>query len=833
MSENNKLSIDDIIRRAREINAEAQRQLQAAEESLNEKAKNELTEVVVDEAAVARRVAEALEQQEVSSAAEDEDVKTFVPSKATAPAEDAEEEIKTAMPVSAPKPEETTPFAETPTDGKTRNISLTDKPGQADNEKQPAEEADDGKTKLSPLGQGDEKTKRVAFVSSKPKPSEESELQEIPTIVARKNLYDTFGGDASVQFEEETGEQIRLEGFDDAIDTVPEIDEAVAERELERRREEKIGKFRLFGPDETDSELGDTTVVPDDYESADERETFMNRLLARKNTVKLRLLITLAPAVLLVLLTLFKDSVYFPMFLSSHTAYFGVAAVLYAVILGVNFNVLAHGFSFKRKINFDFPVALLAVAVLVHTLLLLFNSSLWIDNGMLLCAAGAFAVFMSQLGKLRMLSVIAENFRFISGNGRKYTVENIANAVDAEIISRGVTEEENPRLKTSVKTDFPTNFLEISCKYEPADRIARLVLPVILVLTAALYVTIGLLDNFNTALNVAFCALAISVPSSALFITNTMLADITSQLSTYGARVCGYDGALMATDADAMVMEAADLFGKDSCDLHGIKTFGGAKVDDAIIYAAAVIMQTKSPLAHVFDDVIIGKQNILPKVEGITYEDTMGTSAWIYKRKVLVGTRELLAHHGVKVPKASFEEKYTFKGRKALYLAVAGEIIAMFIVSYSANPDLKRELKKLEKSGISVIVKSADPYINEESLAELFGLPEGFIRVLNYSGARTYEKYSGLAVEKSPAYVVHRGTALGFVSAMRGAGILVNSRGLMTFLSVFGSLLGFAAVALLAVLEAYTQLGAIGLILFQLIWTAFMTLVVKLRGLGL
>ena len=289
----------------------------------------------------------------------------------------------------------------------------------------------------------------------------------------------------------------------------------------------------------------------------------------------------------------------------------------------------------------------------------------------------------------------------------------------------------------------------------------------------------------------------------------------------------------MASDANAVVMEAADLFGKDSCDLHGIKTFGGAKVDDAIINAAAVIIRTKSPLRHVFDDVIIGQQSILPDVENVTYEDRLGTSAWIYKRKVLVGTRDLLLHHGISVPKESFEQKYTIKGRKALYLAVGGQISAMFIVSYSADPDLKKELGKLEKSGVTVIVKSCDPYINEQSIAKMFSLPEGFVRVMNYSAARTFDKYSNLHVEKSPAYISHNGTALGFISAMRSAGIIVSARGLIAFLSAFGCVLGFGVIALLALLKGYASISAANILIYQAIWLAFVTVITKLKSLGI
>lgn len=157
----------------------------------------------------------------------------------------------------------------------------------------------------------------------------------------------------------------------------------------------------------------------------------------------------------------------------------------------------------------------------------------------------------------------------------------------------------------------------------------------------------------------------------------------------------------------------------------------------------------------------------------------------------------------------------------------------MFVVGYTADPDLKRELKKLEKSGITLIVKSCDPYINEESLAELFSLPKGFLRVMNYSSARVYDKYSDMDVEKSPAYIVHNGTALGFVSAMRASKIIVSTKRLGNFLQIFGGAFGFVVIAMLSVIGVYTQITALNIILFQAVWSLFVLAVSKLRSIGL
>lgn len=76
--------------------------------------------------------------------------------------------------------------------------------------------------------------------------------------------------------------------------------------------------------------------------------------------------------------------------------------------------------------------------------------------------------------------------------------------------------------------------------------------------------------------------------------------------------------------------------------------------------------------------------------------------------------------------------------------------MAMFIVSYEADPTLKKLLEKLERSGITVILRSCDPYINEESLKNIFDVPEGFIRVMTASNGRSFEKYSGAVAEKKP-----------------------------------------------------------------------------------
>ncbi|MBR4242147.1 MAG: hypothetical protein IKR97_07990 [Eubacterium sp.] len=798
MSDN--LSIDEIIKKAQAIRAQAEEQAKSAEKKLDEQAKAASAEIVVDEKAVVDRVTRVFK-----SIQEEEEIKEFVPSKSKAAKVKADitddEGVKIAPDFS--KNEKTIP------------VRLGDKLDE---------------TKVANFNESDEKTKPVAIVSS-PNKNSESDLEEIPTIVAKENLIDSFDSSSSDGFEAEIGDQLTFEGFDDSVEEVPTIDESVAEQILEERRREKVVKFRLFGPDETDLKLGNSEDVKQEYIDRNETDSFLKNLKASAKAQKTRTLLTLVVEVFLIMLTLFKDSAYFPSFLSNHAVYFSAALILFIAAIAINFNSVVHGFKTKGKINFDFAINLVCIAVLIHTATLIFNNSLWIDNGILFAAFGTFALLMSSLGKNKMLQRAIENFEFVSSSESSHALEYMTNNIDAEIISRGLVED--AMVITSVKTDFPDHFVEISYKNEPADKLAKTLLPIALICNAILFAAVGFLDNFNSAFNMLVCGLCASLPCCALYLTNSSLCDVSSALKNYGSRVCGYEGAAMAYGANTMVMEASDLFSKTSCEMHGYKPFDGAKVDDAILYAAAVMIQTKSPLKYVFDDIIIGKQAILPRVEKISYEDKQGTSAWIYDKKVLVGNRKMMKNHGIPVPSENFENKHSIRGRKVIYLAVNSKLMAMFVVSYSADPDLKRELKKLEKSGITIIVKSTDPYLNESFLANLFGLPAGFIRVMNVSSAMIYDKYSNMHVESSPAYVVHNGTALGFVSAMRATELIISQRKLIKFLSFFGAALGFGAVALLSLLGAYNQLSAISVILFQAIWNLFVLLISKMRGITL
>lgn len=685
---------------------------------------------------------------------------------------------------------------------------------------------------------------RPAIIKSKSKFDHTLDLHEVPTIVAVEELENTMimgareNDDVPSSKQNDTDEdgQIKLSGFDDKIDNVSTIDEEEAEKMLKQRRKDKVGKFRVNSPNIIDAPSEETTIDEDKpaekYDTAEERKDIMRGLLKKRKVFTSRAIFSSVIGVVIFLMTIFKDTAYIPSALSEYNTYFIVMIVLFGIVMLANIKTIIGGFAsiFKRGgPDSEFFISISTIVVMVQTCLMLAMPEFFVSNGEILVPVAVFALIVDSLGKHTLLSRIIKNFKFVISDEEKYTVENIGNPVDATIISRGLLLGD-PVLKNSIKTDNPKNFIEISYASEPAEKINKKISFIFLPLAIILFVVISLITkDWKTAFNCTVAAIAISTPVMSLYTTNSVLNSVSKRLKKSGAMVCGFEGAQYVDDANAMVIEASSLFRKQDCYLHGIKTFNNAKIDDAILQTAAVIIKSKSPLAGVFDDVIVGKKAILPKADDVVYEDKMGTSAWIYGKKVLVGNRNLLINHGISVPKSEFENKYTRNGRKALYLAVAGKTLAMFVVSYSANEDLRQQLLKLEKSGITILVKTNDPFINDESLVELFGLPEGYLRVMNASSGRVYDKYSGVSVNESPAYIVHDGTALGFVSSMAGANSLLHTKSLIGVLVTFGSAIGFGVVTLLSLIGGYSQLTATNIIICQTIWSILILLITKNR----
>lgn len=679
---------------------------------------------------------------------------------------------------------------------------------------------------------------RPAVIRGETKFHKTADLQEIPEIMSvedfKTKAVHTAAPLPRVEEYDYSANQIRLDGFESETENLDKIDENLAEAQLYERRKEKVGHFKLFGLQQEEGgdekeepdyfefgEEDDTSLEPiNDYNSPRDRDSILESLAAKTHKLSVRTMATGVITVIMLFFAVLEAMNLVPAMLSDTYTMLTLLSAMTCIVLFFNLNTLGNGLRglFRFQPDADFPITAATVFVGVQVVYAYLSPDLIAEGLPVYPMALAFGFLCNNIGKQALLRRVHVNFEFLISNGLKYTVQDIEDQKDTQSMCQGLLMGD-PVVKHSVITEFPTNFLEIAYKKEPADVLSKKIAPFTILISIAIGAAAYIMNqNLSLAISASACAACISVPVISLLASNTALLSMSKKIKANGAMVNGFHGAQQAEDANAIVFDAADLFPAGSCDLHGIKTFGGMRVDDAILQTAAVIINAKGPLQDVFDKVIVGKQSILPEVDSLVYEERMGISGWIYGKKILVGNRQLLINHGVKVPPEEFEAKYKHDDRYLLYLTVAGKIAAMFVVSYKANHRVKQELIRLEKSGMTVLVRTSDPNISEEMLTRQYDLDEGFVRVLSSVSGRIYEKYSAHSVETYPAYIIHNGTANGFISAMYASDVLGGIKNMLNIVQAFGAVLGLGLASVFALFGGLSQMGPLTVVLYQSIW---------------
>lgn len=474
---------------------------------------------------------------------------------------------------------------------------------------------------------------------------------------------------------------------------------------------------------------------------------------------------------------------------------FAASAVIGAGVLGVSMvirpeNILAGG------ANLYFPIAILS---------LLFNT----------------------VGKLFSSGRIIHNFRALTEGEGKHSLLPVHNRDLARELT-GQTDEV-PRLCCGAKAKFFTGFLELSYRDDATEGIAKTVAPI--VFFAAIIAAVGsffFTGNIQTAINGFAAILCIASPLSAMTAGTMPVMRACRELNRQGSMIAGGYTAETFAEADSVLLDIDELFPNGSIVLHGIKTFAQGRIDEAILDAASVICSTRSTLSGIFINVVQGDYGLLKPVDSIVYEDGMGLSAWVNSRRVLIGNRELMQNHGVDIPSHDYEEKYVGGGRDILYLSNSGELTAIFVLSYHADPEVARSLGLLAKRGIRLVVNCSDPNVTIEKITALYGYPTDQIQLLS---SKYQAKCSELTREreKAPAAAVYDGSLGALSDLLASCGAIRATSFLAALLEIIGIVLGFVLVVFFLFTGHLDSLGVHWIAGYQLAWLGIVMLVTGLR----
>ena len=488
-------------------------------------------------------------------------------------------------------------------------------------------------------------------------------------------------------------------------------------------------------------------------------------------------------------------------------SYLVLQSVLFVALMAVCGTHIKNGFLslfVRRQVTTESVVTLVACLTLLHTLLQAVDTTSLADGtSPILTGVAGLGLLVLQIVHRLEINRAGNDLNIMIASGEKLAAKRIESNVIAEEIGRPAVVVGVPRVGYFRRTEQAENYITDSRTYDPIAGFLRWYLPIVAglsLIVAVLYLALNGM-TYGVASISLFCGMmTVSLPVPLVFALYTSLSTVSRKAREQGTAIAGYRAVEGFGNVHAVALDALELFPENSVQLHGIKTFSGTRIDEAILDAASVSIRAGGPLSHVFRRMILGKVDMLHEVDTLVYEQDMGLSGWISGRRILIGNRRLLDNHGIDIPSRDYEERYAINGRQLVYLSIAGELSAMFVVSYTADPKVSRVLKSLTKRHITLLIRTCDQNITEELVTSVFGLNGYYVELLNAPAGRSFESLVTGVSETEQAQIVSGAGSLGMMMAFaRCRRLRIGVR----FFAVLQSLIGLLGLTLVATAAFY------------------------------
>ena len=438
-------------------------------------------------------------------------------------------------------------------------------------------------------------------------------------------------------------------------------------------------------------------------------------------------------------------------------AFLGANLLLLAAALAVSYHTMRDGLlGLVKTPSFDTMPALAGAAALLQAVVALLNPAGYHSTTLtIMSGAAALGLFLNNLGS-RLLAVSVRDGYKIATSGVPH--EGAYRPQDKELIRDLVPdpEEKDPWILLSRPMEGDGSFLARSFGPHTGEKRVQLLARVLLGCAAAGALLMLLTGKGINGMAAALAAvLCLGAPLSSTLIAGLTALRTERTAGAVGAVIPGWAGVEELNGIDTIRVDAGDLFTPDSAQLEDIRIFKGGRIDRAILYTASVLNQGCNTLSRLFRTIIADRTDILPPVKDLECHTGLGFSAWCENKRILIGTRAYMEQEGVALPELSYEAQHSRNGEmQILYLAVAGNMYAMFVLRYIGGKHAARCLSQLQKENIRLLVTCQDPSLTADKIAAAYHMPEGLILVLDESQAKALAP-AVAPVQDAPACMLH------------------------------------------------------------------------------
>lgn len=513
-------------------------------------------------------------------------------------------------------------------------------------------------------------------------------------------------------------------------------------------------------------------------------------------------------------------------------AFYGANLLLLAASLCVGFPVLRDGLNGLRgRSSSETMPALAAVAALVQAVTAMLNANVYRGTTgiSLLSGMAALGLFLALLGSRVMLAAVKGGYELVT-NGVEF--EGAYRAKDKDLLralARDLEQKDPWVLLSRPMMKEADGFVEQSLSERASERRARKVSYILLgvaLLSGVLFLLAG--AGWNKAAAAMAAVLCMGAPLSSTLIAGVASLRLQRAAAAVGAVVPGWQAIEQLGGIDTLQIDADDLFTADSAQLEDIRIFKGGRIDRAILYAASVLNGSHGTLKGLFRQIVEERTDILFPVKDLEQHHGLGFSAWCDNNRILIGTRRYLEQEGVPLPDEEYEMQHSKNGElQILYLAVSGDLHAMFVLKYVGGRNVARGLAVLQKENIRLLVTCQDPSLTAHHITEAYRLPEGMITVLDQEQCNTIK-----AAPEDPedtCCMIHLKAFASLTGGLQAADQAQNAESSATTVQMVSVLFSIIIAALLTSAGSIWELSVATVLMYQAAWSALSIAVCALK----
>ena len=514
-------------------------------------------------------------------------------------------------------------------------------------------------------------------------------------------------------------------------------------------------------------------------------------------------------------------------------AFYAANLLLFAASLFVGYPVLRDGLTGLRgRPSADTMPALAAVAALLQAVVAMLNANAYrsTEGIGLLTGMAALGLFLALVGSRVMLSAVQGGYTLAAEGGELRGAYRTRDKDLIRALARDLEQKDPWVLLSRPVQTASDDFVEQSLSERASERRARKVACVLLaaaVLSGVAFLLFG--GGINCAVAAAAAVLCMGAPLSSVLVPGLAALRLQRAAAAVGAVVPGWAAIEELGGIDTIELDADDLFTADSVTLEDIRIFKGGRIDRAILYAASVLNESCDTLRGLFRQIIEDRTDILFPVKDLEQHTGLGFSAWCDNNRILIGTRRYMEQEGVTLPEQDYEDSHSKNGElQILYLAVSGNLHAMFVLRYVGGRNVARSLASLQKENIRLLVTSKDPSLTARHITEAYHLPEGMVTVLDGEQCQAIEAADAAPAKPKCCLYHHRGFA-SLTGGLQAADQAQNAETSATTVQLVSVCFSVFIAVLLTYAGSIWQLSIATVLMYQAAWSALSIAVCALK----